>query len=129
MHIRITSDSNEESGVGLVVDQVSGPARRYFSEKQYGDGLYGIVAVLICRDPDLRFKPRLRFSKRDNILYMDVMLDLARMVQASLQDRKQIVLDRLGDEIPATLRKYSFLDFDDTRFVEDLRNWLVGLKT
>ncbi len=124
MFVRITSDANEESGVGEVVDEISGPTRKHFALKEYGAGLHGIGVVLMCRDPELNFKRRLRFSKKDKKLYMDVMLDLEEMSQSSHERRKQIILERLAEEIPATLSKYSIRDFDGVRFVKDLRAWL-----
>lgn len=78
----------------------------------------------MCRNPELNFKRRLRLSKSDETLYMDIMLDLAQMRDADHDVRRQIVFERLLKEVPAVVRKYSIKDFDDARFAEDLKAWL-----
>ena len=124
MELFITSDANEGSGVGKVVGEISGPTRKHF-ERDYGPGVNGICVCLMCRDPYLKFKRRLRFSKKDKVLYMDIMLDFPQMRELSHEQRKAIILQRLGDEIPTILRKYAFKEFDEPRFVDDLKNWLL----
>jgi hypothetical protein len=121
MHLRITSDSNSESGVGEVVSDVSGPTRRFFVARDYGVGLSGIVVVLMCRDPELRFKRRVRFARKELKLFFDLMLDLDEMTPLEHAERKKIILDRLLDEIPAMVRKYSISAFDEMGFECDLR--------
>jgi hypothetical protein len=128
MHLRITCDANDESGIGLVVDEISGPTRKHFVSKDYGDSLNGVVIVLMCRNPDLNFKRRLRFSKKDKKLYLDVMLDLKQMIQATHQDRKRAVINHLTDEVSKALRKYSMPNFDEMRFVDELRSWLKEIE-
>src|SRR5437016_3849264 len=98
MHLRITCDANAESGVGIIIDEMSGPARKHFISKEYGDGLKGVVIVFMCRNSDLNFKQRIRFSKKDKTLYMDVLLDLKHMIQATPQERKRTVINSLADE-------------------------------
>ena len=58
---------------------------------------------------------------------MDVMLDLNKMRLLEHRARKKIILERLTEEIPAILRKYSFSDFEESRFVEDLKSWLKSI--
>ena len=125
MHFRITSDANTESGLGEIVDELSGPARQFFAEKDYGAGLLGIVVVLMCRDPELNFERRLRFARKETKLFMDVMLDLDQMRHASPARRKAIVADRLVREIPEVVSKYPIGVFDETHFVGDLKKWMV----
>lgn len=131
MFFGITSDDNEGSGVGEVVGEISGPSRKHFEPRSYGDGVNGIGVVLMCRDPYLKFKRRIRFVKKDKkmpyfdkTLYMDIMLDFPQMRELSHEQRKTIILERLGDEIPTILRKYAFKEFDEPRFVDDLKSWL-----
>jgi hypothetical protein len=129
MHVRVTSDANQESGVGVLVLEISGPTRKEFLHRTYGSGLSGLVVVLMCRDPDLNFKRRIRFSKKEKKLYMDVMLDLSQMMRADHAVRKRIITDQLATEVPAILRKYAFDDFDEARFVDDWKNWLREITT
>lgn len=132
MHFRITSDANESSGVGEVVGDISGPTRWHFEPKDYGPGVSGIGVVLMCRDPYLKFKRRIRFVKKDKktpyfdkTLYMDIMLDFPQMLELSHEQRKAVIIERLCNEIPTILRKYAFKEFDEPRFVDDLKNWLL----
>ena len=129
MHLRITSDANSESGVGEVVGEMSGPTRRHFASKNYGGGLLGFVIVLMCRNPELNFQRRLRFARKEKTVYMDFMLDLERMRSAEHERRKRIVVERLAQEIPEVLSKYSIRDFDEARFVEDLKGWLIEISS
>ena len=54
------------------------------------------------------------------------MLNFDQMRQAEHEFRKRIVAERLAQEVPGILRKYSIPDFDEARFVEDLKSWLGG---
>jgi hypothetical protein len=127
MDLFITGDINRESGVAEVLDEISSPTRRHFTPAEYGGGLVGIAVVLMCRDPRLNFKRRIRFSKKEKVLYIDIMLSLDQMRIASHEHRKRVIVERLLDEIPVVLHRYSIKDFDETRFVEDLGRWLKGL--
>ena len=118
MLISITSDSNKESGVGEVVDEISGPT------KKYGVGLLGIGVVLMCRNPDLNFKRRVRFSKKEKILSMDIMLALDQAKQFVHKEKKNMIVDRILVEVPAVLQKYSISDFDKKSFLNDLEAYL-----
>ena len=127
MELTITGDVNAESRVAQVIFEVSGPTSDHFAPKRYGDDVQGVCVGLICRDPWLEFRRRIRFSKKEKTLYMDIMLELDEMRKASRRTRKKVVIERIAEEVPAVLGKYSFRDFDKARFVEDLRNWLKGL--
>jgi hypothetical protein len=129
MHFRITSDANEESGVGHIIDEISGPTRKHFVSENYGLGLLGIVIVLMCRNPELKFKRRLRLVKKDRKLYLDIMLYLHEMTPLEHEARKRVIGSRIAGELPSILRKYSIPDFDDVRFIDDMHDWFrsIGL--
>jgi hypothetical protein len=127
MHFRITSDANKESGVGEVVGELSGPMRKHFVSRDYGSGLPSIGVVLMCRDPALDFKRRIRFAKKDRTLYMDVMLHLPDMIPLPHEERRRVIIQKLEWEIPEVLTKYDFPNFDQTRFESDLRAWFAAI--
>jgi hypothetical protein len=129
MHFRITADTNQESGVGEVVDGLSGPTRQHFVPRDYGSGLPRLCVVLMCRDPHLDFKRRVRFSKKDQTLYMDVMLHLPDMIPLTHGERRRVVMQRLEQEVSEALTKYEFKNFDRPRFENDLRDWLISVAT
>lgn len=125
MFIRVTSDANTESGVGEIVDQISGPLERAFVEKQYGPGLAGVVVVLMCRDPELAFVPRRRFLRKERKLYLDVMLNLVDMRHASSEFRKASVVNALLREVPAVVGHFKIESFDLSAFMNDLEGWFA----
>src|SRR5205807_1477689 len=94
MLLRITGDVNAESGAAETVYEISGPTEDYFAPRDYGTGLHGVVVVLMCRNPALNFKRRIRFVRKDKELYMDVMLDLKQMSQATRGLRRRIIAER-----------------------------------
>jgi hypothetical protein len=123
MHFRITADTNQESGIGSVVEELSGPTRQHFASRDYGSGLPRLCVVIMCRDPKLEFKRRVRFSKQDQTLYMDVMLHLPDLVPLGHSERRRAVLARLKEEIREVLTKYKFQDFDQPKFEAELCSW------
>jgi hypothetical protein len=128
MILNILCDAHWESGLERVSKDLSSTGyRNAFEERDYGQGLVGVVVILMCRDPSLHFKRRIRFKKSEKMLYIDIMLNLDQMRQVEHMERKKIVVQRLADEVPAILRRYSIPDFDEVCFVEDLRNWLKGI--
>ena len=129
MRFAITGDVNQESGVAEVVFEISGPTEKHFIQKDYGAGLSGVVIVLMCRNPELNFRRRLRLAKKTQKLYLDIMLDLHEMVPLDHEARKRIVGHQISEELPPILRKYAIPDFDDARFVNDMRDWFgtIGL--
>ncbi len=125
MRLSFLCDANWESRV----DHVLGEMERHgitesFSLRDYGAGLMGITVVFMCRDPELKFRRRVRFSRQERKIYMDIMLNLEQMRSAVEDERERIIADRLAEELPAILGKYTIPDFDSTRFTADLANWL-----
>jgi len=127
MHLRLTGDIATQSGLGIIIDDWSGLTRQHFVAKDYGNGLLGLVVVLVCQDSELNLKRRIRLSKKEKKLYLDIMLDLDEMRQADQQVRKKYVAERLADEVPDVLRKYSISDFDKVRFIEDFKSWFLEI--
>ena len=111
MRIVITGDITSESGVGEIIYGLSGPMCKYFATKNYGSGLSGVGVILMCQDPALNLKRRIRFSKKDKMLYMDIMLDNLSMVTSTHDERQREVVKRLNDELPKVLAKYEIAEF------------------
>ncbi len=123
----ITGDITTESGVGPVIDAISGPAYDHFTPKEYGIGLIGVCVVLMCTDPRLDLKRRVRLSKKDRTLYMDIMLNHGDMAATTASRRKQVIVERIGAEVPEILSKYTIACFDRDAFLTDLGKWLSSL--
>lgn len=124
MRFFITGDSNREAKLDEILDALYDLGfQKYFAEKGYDDSGIEIAVILMCRDPYLNFKQRIRFSKKENVLYMDIMLDFDQMKSADSETRKSIVAEKLVNEVPQIIAKYKFRDFDLKRFSLDLSNW------
>jgi hypothetical protein len=125
MKLNILCDAHWESGLENISKELSSTGyRQAFASRDYGSDLNGIVIILMCRDPSLNFKQRIRLAKKEKILYLDIMLELDQMRQAKHEARKRIVAVRLAADVPAVLSKYQLANFDRIRFLEDFKSWL-----
>ena len=127
MKVGLLGDSNIESGVAQVIFDIAGATKKHFTTKNYGAGLTGICVVLMCRDPWLNFTRRVRLSKKEKILYMDVMLNLEHMKSLSFQERRQVIIPIISDEIMAITSRYKIGDFDQNAFFADAIYWFKQL--
>jgi len=96
----------------------------HFEGLDYGSGLAGILVTIICRDRSLHCKRRIRFPKKEKILYLDIMLDLARMKKFDLAVRKREVAQQLYEDVPEVISQLRIPDFDKHAFISDLRSWI-----
>lgn len=127
MRIKILGDFEHRSGVEAVTDWLS---RRGYWEafaNDYGEGLWTISMFLICRNPELNFKQRIRHQKKEKALYIDIMLPLEKFVNATLEERKKKVLEAMLGDVPQIFRKYKFADFDTELFISDFNEYFSGL--
>ena len=127
MRVMITGDFATESGLGPIIVRWSGPTEHHFERTDYGCGLLGVGVVLMCRDPHLKFKRRVRLEKATRTLYLDVMLDLDRLQWTDEATRQRIVLQRLVEDLGELLRRRAVPNFDAARFVADLEGYLLQL--
>lgn len=124
----ILADFYWESKIDKVLDTLSETAyRHFFSEQYYGSSLNGITVVLMCQDPNLKLKQRVKLSKKEKKIYLDIILDLNRFLQIDQKEREKIVVEKLIDEVPAIIRKYKLEDFDLQKFESDLKNSMTKI--
>jgi hypothetical protein len=124
MKFGVTCDANIESGLNDVLNTLNNDGfDGYFDTRFYDDAGTGLFIVLMCRDPMWNFKQRIRFVKKRNTLYVDIMLDLDVMSRADLATRKRIIGEKIVAEVPQIVAKKKFKDFDLPRFTSDLREW------
>ena len=123
----LTGDTDIKSGVGSIIGDWCGPMRKYFETKDYGNGLDGICVILMCQDSWLNLKRRVRYSRKDSKVYMDIMLDLDEMRSATPDERKKHIAQRMRDEIPEVLSRYKIPNFDREAFIADLHEWLAKI--
>ena len=124
MRFFTTYDANSEANLDEILHGLdNGGFDEYFAEKYYDDSGIEMSVIFMCRDPRWNFKQRIRFSKKENRLYMDIMLDLDVMSHADPITRKRIVAEKIVNEVPQIIAKKKFKDFDLPRFTKDLREW------
>ncbi|MDB4904018.1 MAG: hypothetical protein JWQ63_3299 [Mucilaginibacter sp.] len=76
MRVFITCDANWEAKIDKVLNILSETGyKAVFERRDYGTTIDGIGIVLMCRDPSLKFKQRIRYSRKDRTIYMDIMLN------------------------------------------------------
>ena len=128
MKLNILGDTHWESKVDQIIDALTDlDYRSYFEELDYGSGLHKVAVFLMCQNPELNLKQRIRLSKKEKILYMDVMLDLPTMKSVDMPTRKRIVAEKLIKEIPSIISKYKLPDFDTPKFIADLHAWIHSI--
>ena len=129
MRFNLLSDADWDSKVDKVLNSFSELGyRRFFDEKDYGDAIKGITVIFMCRNPELRFKRRIRYSREEKRIYLDIMLDLNQFRQIEQKNREKIITQRLLSEIPPVVAKYKFNDFDLLTFTNDLKQWVERIE-
>ena len=125
MEFVLSGDSWWEAKIDKVFDAIWETGyMEFISTQDYGTSIKGITVVLNCVDPLLNFKQRIRFAKKEKILYLDIMLDLEQFIVISQKERDIIVAKKLISEIPIILGKYKFTDFNLQQFELDLKRWI-----
>lgn len=125
MRIFITCDSFWEAQVDKIIDRIDDTGyKKYFTEQNYGTSLEGLTIVLMCQDPNLNLKQRIRLSKGERKIYIDIMLDLPLFLEITQKEREEIVVGKLITEIPLIIKKYKLEDFNLLKFEKDLKRWM-----
>jgi len=119
MRVSILSDAHWESKVEHATRTLS--VASYFAERDYGAGLSCLSVILMCRDPALQFRRRVRLDRKSRTLHSDILLNLAEMRALGHAGRRRIIAERLLTDVPPTIAKYRLPDFDLPRFTHDFR--------
>ncbi|WP_154668129.1 hypothetical protein [Pseudoduganella violaceinigra] len=120
MRLNILADAEWDSGVGCVLDWLS--TTEYwtlFQKRSYGAGLDGVSIFLICRNPEYGFKRRIRHSKKEKKIYIDVMLDLNEIATTTPAERRFKILSKLRLEVPEVIGRYKIDGFNSRLFLSD----------
>jgi hypothetical protein len=124
MRFSILTDADVETGLHDIGDEMNRPPMDgFFTNRFYDDTGLKITIILMGRDPRWNFKQRIRFSKKENKLYIDLIFDWNTIVCADDRTRKTIVAEKFVTEVPHTVAKYKLNNFDLPRFAQDLREW------
>ena len=129
MRFNIIYDANWEAKID---EALSNYNSRILEENLYhknlGSGLSAITIVLMCRDPRLTFKQRIKLSKLEKKLYLDLMLDYTTFINLELQEKRRIIANKVLSELPIILEKYNIKDFDMKRLIDSLHEYFIELK-
>ena len=124
---QLLSDTDSESGILIAKQQItSNGFNKYITSDNYGSDLNGIVIILMCRKPEIVFKKRLRLSKKEKVLYMDIMLDYDLFNNMTFEQRITQICKTLLVELSQVLKKYKFQDFKSDELIKKLENWFVN---
>ena len=127
LRLNITADFSSESGIDEVLSTLSKTKYfQFFKPKSYGDDLEGICIILMCQNPALNLRKRIRFSRKEKKIYMDVMLNLDDYSRATLEWRLQNTITMILNEISENLKKYNLSSFDVESFMSDLKQLLLS---
>jgi hypothetical protein len=99
--------------------------REFFQDKKYGEKPNEIFIVLVCHEPELNYKQRKRFSKKENIFYLDIMLDYKQMVNSEKLKRNEIISEKIIIDLVSALKKYKFPKFELQEFETDLTKYFA----
>ena len=129
MKFFITSDANWDARLSKLVYTLSdNSVEDYFYLKSYGTSMDALSIILMCRDPELNFKQRIKFSKKEKKLSTDIMLDFNLFKVIEQSEKEKIVANKLLTELPLIISNYKFKDFDLLRFESDLEKLLKKIK-
>jgi hypothetical protein len=128
MKFKILADYDEQSKLQDVLDDIRNTGfARSVEKRNFGKGLNRLAIFLVCQPSYLALKPRIRFSKSDLALYMDIMLDLEAMKAANRSTRQKLVATALAAGVPAVLAHYEIENFAKADFEKYFLEWITGL--
>lgn len=120
----MSAKSHVNTGVGKIFLSLGNEGLfEWLMDRDYGGSDFKVFAVLNCLPPITNPKKSVRFSRADNTLHLDVMLDFVEMSNADEIQRRDNVTCAMLQQIPDALRKYPKLEFDTNAFSEDLHFW------
>ena len=123
----LISDTFFSSGILEAKQRITNNQLHKIIESEiYGDDLNGIVICLMCCDPDIIFKRRLRFSKKEKVLYMDIILNHDQFSVMSHEQRISEICKILLEKIPLIFKKYKFNNFNSSKLMKNLEDWFLN---
>lgn len=124
---QLLSDTDSESGILFAKQKItSNGFNKYITSENYGSDLNGVVIILVCRKPEIILKKRLRLSKKEKMLYMDIMLDYDLFNNMEFEQRVTQICKILLVELSQVLKKYKFEDFKSDKLIINLENWFLN---
>ena len=124
MKINLLGDFHRDSGIEEILIMIYRKGfTKYFQDLNYGEDLNGVAIICICQNPELNLKQRIRYSKKEKFLYMDLMFDLPFMIESNVYNRQKNIESKIVEEVPKVISKYKFKNFDADTFKKDMIEW------
>lgn len=125
MKITNSVDIYEDSGLKNLIHELN--LKKFFEDKDYGNNSVEFFFVINC----LKFpvKNRIRFAKKDKVLYWDVILDYDTIKDAAIKEKRKILANSIITSFDV-LDKYKNLNINKNAVKEDAEkyfrqlNWL-----
>lgn len=125
MKITNSVDIYEDSGLKNLIHELN--LKKFFEDKDYGNNSVEFFFVINC----LKFpvKNRIRFAKKDKVLYWDVILDYDTIKDAAIKEKRRILANSIITSFDV-LDKYKNLNINKNAVKEDAEkyfrqlNWL-----
>jgi hypothetical protein len=120
MDVKIFFDGNEDSGALEAFYQFLEPLEKYFEKKKYGVRFPSIYIVYVCLNPEVNFKKRLRYGKKDHLLSFDIILEPSELKLMTQDERVRLIIKKTISELVIALEKYEKkLGFEKEELVAD----------
>ncbi|RXK86634.1 Imm44 family immunity protein [Filimonas effusa] len=95
----------------------------FFKTKDYGYSIKEICFIIVCRPKKLELKQRVRFDTKNNIFYIDIMLDYDLMLSADNATKEMHFFESFRQIIPF-LKRRKIKGFLLLQFESDLEELL-----
>lgn len=120
----ITCDTNQETGIrDAILSLTANNFYNFIEEVNYGNTLQHLAIFFMCLDPKIQFKPRIRFTRMDQTLCLDIILDYYQFVMMTHEQRVSELCKKLILEMPVIIQKYEIIDFDLDKLVRKFSQW------
>jgi len=116
MEIWLNGDYDERININRLLFQITEDLPVFFSDKDYGNNNI-IIAITFFSYPEKMIQ-RIRFSKKENILYWDILIEYKKIKEAKQDEKKEILANSFIESFDF-LDKYKRLDINKDRIKED----------
>lgn len=127
MDISITFEWSTDSGLPLSkLYPVRNELHDQFLDRNYGISIDTIWLIIVCMESD--YRRRTIFRAKQKRFEYDIYIDLEKMREAGLEEKKQIVIAAILTGTENNFSKQKVPDFNKEQFLADLKEILNNLK-
>jgi|GEM_PF-4840840 hypothetical protein len=123
MIIKFSADTIVDAGIEKLID-IALDIRQFYRNIDYGNNDIELFFVINCVGDNTKL--RKYFSKKDKVLYWDVILSYSQVKAAPMEEKKKILVNAIIDSFDI-LKKYKQLGVDYERIKDDTRRYFTDL--